>query len=137
MNGKKIRRLMREHELQPRRRRRYVATTDSDHDRPIIPDRARDLVFGSPDQLWAADITYIAISTGFVCLAVVLDAWSRRPVGYAIGRSLDARLAIAALSAAIRSKSRRRAASITPTAAHNTPPPSIAELSPIMPWSDR
>ena len=104
VNGKKIRRLMREHDLQPRRRRRYVATTDSDHDNPISPDRARDVVPVGPDQLWVADITYIAITTGFVYLAAILDAWSRRVVGYAISRSIDTRLATAALNAAIRSR---------------------------------
>jgi putative transposase len=102
VNHKKIRRLMREHDLQPKRRRRYVATTDSDHDSPIFPDRARDLVVDGPNQLWVADITYIAIMSGFAYLAAVLDAWSRRVVGYAISRSIDARLAAAALKAAIR-----------------------------------
>src|SRR5258708_25102366 len=104
VNHKKIRRLMREHDLQPKRRRRYVATTDSDHDSPIFPDRARDLVVDGPNQLWVADITYIAIAAGFVYLAAILDAWSRRVVGYAISRSIDARLAIAALKAAIRAR---------------------------------
>ncbi len=74
VNHKKIRRLMRENSLQPKRRRRYVATTDSNHDSPIFPDRARDLVVDGPNQLWVADITYIAITTGFVYLAVILDA---------------------------------------------------------------
>jgi transposase InsO family protein len=54
------------------------------------------------NQLWVADITYIAIGAGFVYLAAILDAWSRRVVGYAISRSTDARLAIAALKAAVR-----------------------------------
>ncbi len=95
---------MREHELQPRRRRRYIATTDSDHDSPIFPDRTLRLILTSPDQLWVAEITYIAIDKGFVYLAAILDGWSRRVVGYAIGRSIDARLAKAALEAAIRSR---------------------------------
>jgi putative transposase len=102
VNHKKVRRLMREHDLQPKRRRRYVATTNSNHDSPIFPDHARDLVVDGPNQLWVADITYIAINSGFVYLAAILDAWSRRVVGYAIGRSIDARLAAAALKAAIR-----------------------------------
>ena len=55
-------------------------------------------------ELWVADITYIAIATGFVYLAAILDAWSRRVVGYAIGRRIDARLALAALRAAIESR---------------------------------
>ena len=54
-----------------------------------------------PNQLWAADITYVTIATGFVYLAAILDAWSRRVIGYAIGRSIGARLAVAALKAAI------------------------------------
>src|ERR1700730_13794823 len=101
VNGKKIRRLMRENGLQPKRRRRYVITTNSDHESPIFPDLARDQKIDGPNQLWVADITYIAIETGFVYLAVILDGWSRRVVGYAISRSIDARLAIAALKSAV------------------------------------
>ena len=100
-NHKKIRRLMREHDLQPKRRRRFVATTDSDHDGPIFPNRARDMTPAGPNQLWAADITYVAVAGGFVYVAVILDAWSRAVVGYAISRSIDARLTIAALKVAI------------------------------------
>jgi putative transposase len=101
VNHKKIKRLMREHDLQPRTRRRYVATTGSDHDEPIFPNRAKDRIIDGPDQLWVADITYVAILTSFVYVAVILDAWSRRVVGYAISRSIDARLTVAALKAAI------------------------------------
>lgn len=101
VNHKKIRRLMREHDLQPRIRRRYVTTTHSDHDGPIFPNRAKDLALDGPNQLWVADITYVAITSGFVYVAVILDAWSRRVVGYAIGRSIDARLTVAALKVAI------------------------------------
>lgn len=79
-----------------------MATTDSDHDNPIFPDLARDRIVTGPDQLWVADITDIAIETGFVYLAAILDTWSRRVVGYAISRSIDARVAVAALKAAIR-----------------------------------
>jgi putative transposase len=57
VNHKKIRRLMREHDLQPRRPRRYVTTTDSNHDHPIYPNRAKDLTIDGPDQLWVADIS--------------------------------------------------------------------------------
>ena len=84
VNHKKIKRLMGEHDLQPRMRRRYVATTDSDHNQPIFPNRAKDMTVDGPDQLWVSDITYVAIATGFVYVAVVLDAWSRRVVGYAM-----------------------------------------------------
>jgi putative transposase len=101
VNSKKVRRLMRENSLQPKRRKRFVATTDSDHDGPIFKDLVRDLVVDGPNQVWVADITYIAIAVGFVYLAAILDAWSRRVVGYAISRTMDARLAVAALKAAI------------------------------------
>ena len=92
VNHKKVMRLMREHGLSVRPRRRFVATTDSDHDGPIFPNLAKDVVPTGPNQLWVADITYIAIATGFVYLAAILDAWSRRVVGYAIGRRIDAAL---------------------------------------------
>jgi len=104
VNSKKIRRLMRQHDLQPKRRKRFVATTDSDHDGPIFPDLARRRTLDGPNQVWVADITYIAIAAGFVYMAAILDAWSRRVVGYAISRSIDARLAVAALKAAIRAR---------------------------------
>jgi putative transposase len=101
VNHKKLRRLMREHDLQPRRRRRYVATTDSTHDGPIFPNLAKDVVPCGPNQLWVGDITYVALPTRFVYVAVILDAWSRLVVGYGIGRSIDARLTLAALTAAL------------------------------------
>src|SRR6478736_853945 len=101
VNAQKVRRLMREHDLNPRRRRRFTRTTDSDHEGPIFPFVARDFEVHGPDQLWVADLTYVAIATGFVYVAVILDAWSRRVVGYAIGRSLDARHAVAALERAV------------------------------------
>ena len=92
---------MREHALNPKRRRRFVATTDSNHNDPIFPNLASNMTPDGPNQLWVADITYVAIATGFVYLAAILDAWSRRVVGYAISRSIDTRLAVAALKAAI------------------------------------
>ncbi len=101
VNAKKVRRLMRENNLNPRHRRRYVATTDSDHDHPIFPNRAKKLVPDGPNQLWVADITYDAIAGGYVYVANSLDAWPHEVVGYAISRSIDARLAIAALKTAI------------------------------------
>ena len=101
VNSKKIRRLMRENDLAPRRRPRFLRTTDSNHDGPIFPLVAKGFEVHGPDELWVADITYVAIATGFVYLAVVLNAWSRRVIGYAIGRRIDARLTVAALERAI------------------------------------
>ncbi len=101
VNHKKVMRLMKEHGLTVQPRRRYVVTTDSDHDGPIFPNLTKELTPMGPNQLWVADITYIAIARGFVYLAAILDAWSRRVVGYAIGRRIDARLTLAALQAAV------------------------------------
>jgi putative transposase len=101
VNAKKVRRIMAEAGLNPKRRRRYVVTTDSNHDGPIFPNIAKEFEVHGPDQLWIADITYVAIATGFIYLAVILDAWSRRVVGYALDRKIDARLATDALKAAI------------------------------------
>ena len=81
VNGKKVRRLMREHELQPRRRKRFVATTDSTHNLPVFPNLARGMVPDGPNQLWATDLTYVAVVSRFVYVALVIDAWSRCIVG--------------------------------------------------------
>jgi putative transposase len=105
VNSKRVRRLMREHDLQPRRRRRYTATTDSDHDEPLFENKAQGMTLDGPNQLWVADMTYVTVVGGFVYVAVILDAWSRRVIGYAISRSIDACLAVAALNAAIRIRS--------------------------------
>src|SRR5258706_16021552 len=74
VNAKKIRRLMREHALNPRQRRRFIATTDSDHNYPIFPNLAKNMKLDGPNQLWVADITYVTIATGFVYLDAILDA---------------------------------------------------------------
>src|SRR5437879_5765568 len=92
-----------------------IATTGRDHHGPIFPNLAKELVPTNLNQLWVADITYIAIATGFVYLAAILDAWSRRVVGYAIGKRIDARLALGAC----RAPSRHRGA---PTASRLHPP---------------
>src|SRR5258708_11351188 len=78
VNAKKIRRLMREHALNPRQRRRFIATTDSDHNYPIFPNLAKNMKLDGPNQLWATDHTYVTISTGFVHLPPILAACSRR-----------------------------------------------------------
>jgi putative transposase len=89
------------HSLQVRPLRKFVRTTDSDHDCPIFPNLARGLRPTGPNQLWVGDITYIGIAAGFVYLAVILDAWSLRVVGYALSRQIDTRLTLAALRAAV------------------------------------
>jgi putative transposase len=103
INHKRVARIMRGQDLRVRPKPRFVVTTASDHDGPIFPDLAKDTVPTGPDQLWVADLTSIRILSGFVYLAVVVDAWSRRVVGWAwaLGRRIDADLAVAALQAAI------------------------------------
>jgi putative transposase len=101
VNHKRVARIMREQDLRVRPKRRFVATTDSDHAGPTFPNLAKDAMPTGPDQLWVADLTYVRILSGFVYLAVILDAWSRRVVGWAISRRIDADLALAALEAAI------------------------------------
>jgi putative transposase len=101
VNRKRVARIMREQDLPVRPKRRFVVTTDSDHDGPVFPNLAKDMVPSGPDQLWVADLTYMRILSGFVYLAVILDAWSRRVVGWAISRRIDADLALAALEAAV------------------------------------
>ena len=99
VNSRKVRRIMRENGLNPKRKRSYVQTTDSDHDSAIYPNVAKDCEVHGPDQLWVGNITYIAIATGFAYLAVILDAWSRKVVGYALGRNVDVRLTTGAMGA--------------------------------------
>ena len=100
VNHKRVIRIMREQGLSVRLRRRFAITTDSDHDGPIYPHLAKHFCPIAPDALWVADISYITIARGFVYLAVILDAWSRRVVGYALGRQIDVRLTLGALDAA-------------------------------------
>jgi transposase InsO family protein len=97
---KKVRRSMREQNLLCRKRRRFIATTDSKHEHPVYPNLAREMNVTTMNQLWVADITYVRIVRGFVYLAAILDAYSRRVIGWAISRSLDARVALAALEMA-------------------------------------
>lgn len=101
VNSKKVRRIMRENGLNPKRKRRYVITTDSNHDSPIYPNVAKGFEIHGPNQLWVGDITYVSIATGFCYLAVILDVWSRKAVGYALGKRIDVRLTTAALRSAI------------------------------------
>jgi len=109
VNHKRVRRIMREGgalwALLCLRRKRFVTTTDSKHSRPVYPNRAAGMVPTGIDQLWVADITYIRLETEFVYLAVVLDAYSRRVIGWALEQSLEEKLATAALQAALESRS--------------------------------
>jgi putative transposase len=101
-NHKRVLRLMHEDNLLCLKRRPFVpVTTDSRHSWQVVPNRARGMVLTGRDQLWVADITYIRLADEFVYLAVVIDAFSRRVVGWALESHLQASLAIAALEMAI------------------------------------
>jgi len=104
VNRKKVRRLMREDNLLCLRKRRFVVTTDSVHPLPVYPNLAGEMVLTGIDQLWIADITYIRLEVEFVYLAVVLDAYSRRVIGWALGRTLEATLPLEALEMALRKR---------------------------------
>lgn len=104
VNHKRVLRLMRNDNLLCVRRRKFIFTTDSRHGLPIYPNLAEGLVVTSIDQLWVADITYIRLQLEFVYLAVLLDAFSRRCLGWALRRSLEAVLALEALRMALRQR---------------------------------
>jgi putative transposase len=101
VNHKRAARIMSANGLGIKQRRRFKATTDSDHDQPILPNLYRNVIPAQLDLVWVADITYIRIATGFCYLAAILDACSRKVVGYAISRNINEQLTLAALSAAI------------------------------------
>ena len=101
VNHKRVLRLMRRDNLLCVRRRKFVLTTDSKHSLPVYPNLARDLAPCRVDQLWIADITYVRLRWEFIYLAVVLDAFSRRVIGWSLQRTLEAELALAALRMAL------------------------------------
>jgi len=101
VNHKKLRRLLREDNLLAVRKRKWIVTTKSRHALPVFPNLAAVVEPYRADQLWVADLTYVRLRSEFVYLAVVLDAWSRRVVGWSLGRDLSAALPKQALLAAI------------------------------------
>jgi len=101
VNHKRVLRLMRADNLLALRKKRYVLTTDSHHPFAIYPNLAPRLVVTGINQLWVADITYIRLREIFLYLAVVLDAHSRKAVGWELGDTLQASLALAALDRAL------------------------------------
>lgn len=101
VNHKRVARWMAEDNLLAVRRRKYIVTTESEHDLPVFRNLAARLKLTGINQLWVADITYIRLREQFLYLAVVLDAYSRRVVGWALGESLEASLAVTALRQAI------------------------------------
>lgn len=104
VNHKRVRRIMREDNLLCVRKRKFVVTTDSHHGRRVYPNLARQMALTSINQLWVADITYIRLESEFVYLAVVIDAYSRRVIGWALDRTLEDDLTLEALRMALESR---------------------------------
>ncbi len=104
-NHKRVLALMRKGNILCRIKRRFIHTTDSRHGLPIYPNVARSLVVTRPNELWVADITYVRLLRGFAYLAVILDAFSRRAIGWAMSMHIDTTLSLAALTMALETRS--------------------------------
>lgn len=101
VNRKRVLRLLREDNLLCLRQRAFVRTTDSRHNLTVYSNLTRNLTLSNINQLWVADITYIRLLREFIYLAVLLDAFSRRCIGWAISRHIDTQLTLAALQMAL------------------------------------
>jgi len=102
LNRKVVLNLMREHGLLCKRKRKFVVhTTDSNHPYPIYPNLVKGFAASRINEVWVSDITYIRISTGFVYLAVILDVFSRKAIGWKISTTMERTLTIGALNMAI------------------------------------
>jgi transposase InsO family protein len=104
VNHKRVLRLLRVDNLLCLRQRAFVSTTDSNHRLTVYPNLARELVLSNINQLWVADITYIRLRREFIYLAVLLDAYSRRCIGWALSREIDTQLVLMALRMALRTR---------------------------------
>jgi putative transposase len=104
VNHKRVRRILREDNLLCLRKRKFVATTDSEHGRPVYPNLAADMEITGINQLWVADITYIRLETEFIYLAVVIDAFSRRVIGWALDQRMEDDLTLTALGVALQQR---------------------------------
>jgi transposase InsO family protein len=104
VNKKRIQRLMQKHRLQRRPKRRYIRTTDSNHGFAVHPNLARKCIVTRPDQVWAADITYVRMVRGFVYVAILMDIFSRKIIGWALSTMLHAKLTVDALKNALETR---------------------------------
>ena len=101
LNHKRVARVMKANGLGVKRHRRFVRPTESSHGQPISPNLYRNTIPVQPNVVWVADMTYIRLARGFCYLAAILDACSRKVIGYALSTKIDTSLALAALKAAI------------------------------------
>jgi putative transposase len=98
---RKLRRVLKKFELQIRPRKRFFQTTQSDHGHPVYPNHIAGMTLDDINQVWASDITYIRITNGFVFLAVILDLYSRKVIGWQISKRIDGQLVLDALEMAL------------------------------------
>jgi len=101
VNHKHVLRVMREESLLCQLKKRFITTTHSGHPHPVYPNLLANRVLNGLNQAWVADVTYIRLPMTFVSLAAILDAYSRRCVGWALSRWIDTRLTLAALDMAL------------------------------------
>ena len=101
---RKLRGILSKFELQFKHKKKFVKTTDSSHSHEIHPNLIEEMTINGINQVWTVDITYIRINTGFVYLAIVLDLYSRKAIGWAISKRIDGNLAIDALTMAIKQR---------------------------------
>jgi transposase InsO family protein len=126
-----VAKLMRQAGVRARRKRKFVKTTDSNHNLPVAPNLvARDFAPRNPNRLWAADITYIPTREGWLYLAVIVDLYSRYVVGWALSDTIDRHLTLDALSQATATRRRLLASYTTRIGARSTLPRTTA-----LPWS--
>lgn len=104
VNNKRVRRVMAQLGLLVRPRRKWIRTTDSNHGLPVFANLLRGLAVERINQVWASDLTYIRLGHGFVYLAVILDLYSRKVIGWALGRRITSELTLAALQVALDSR---------------------------------
>ena len=104
VNHKRVLRILRESDLLCRPLKGFIVTTDSKHRFPVYPNLYQNQWPDAPNRIWVADITYIRLPLGFVYLAVILDVFSRKVIGWALSRSLEASLVIEALQMALRDR---------------------------------
>ena len=115
INHKRVRRMMRQMGIQARIKRRYTTTANSEHNNRVLhPNLIKDFIITGINQIWCSDITSIGILSGFVYLAAIIDIYSRKIVGYAVGKTLWSELSLAALEMAIA----RRKVDCTPPTRH-------------------
>lgn len=98
---RKLRKLMKKHKLHMKQKKRFVNTTNSNHGKRIYPNLIKGKEVDGLNQVWGSDFTYIRIENGFVYLAVILDLFSRKVIGWGLSKKIDAKLAVAALDMAL------------------------------------